>query len=57
MTEHTGPEHASRKKKHYGNFFIFVQINIYIKGFQKSKIRPRKGFEKMRFFVFYIIGV
>merc|ERR1711940_386808 len=27
-------------------------MNIYIKGFQTMKIRPLKGFEKMRFFVF-----
>ena len=53
-----GREHASRGKKlTMVIFFIFVQINIYIKGFQKMKIRPLKGFEKMRFLCFYIIGV
>ena len=44
-----------RKKKYYGNFFYFVQINIYINGLQKMKIRPLKDFEKMRFLCFYII--
>ena len=48
-----GPEHASREKKlTMVNFLIFLQINIYVKGFQKMKIRPLKGFEKIRFFVF-----
>ena len=38
---HMGPEHASREKKFtMVIFFIFLQINIYIKGFQKMKIRP-----------------
>ena len=46
-----------RKKFTMVIFLIFVQINIYIKGFQKMKIRPLKGFEKMRFLCFYIIGV
>ena len=56
--EHMGREHASREKKlTMVIFLIFVQINIYIKGFQKMKIRPLKGFEKMRFLCFYIIGV
>ena len=45
-----GPEHASRDKKlPMVNFFIFGQMNIYIKGFQKMKIRPLKGFEKIEF--------
>ena len=58
MTGHMGPEHASRDKKlPMVIFFIFGQMNIYIKGFQKMKIRPLKGFEKMRFLCFYIIGV
>ena len=53
-----GREHASREKKlTMVNFLIFVQIDKYIKGFQKIKIRPLKGFEKMRFLCFYIIGV
>ena len=47
-----------RKKIHYGKFFYFCADKyIYIKGFQKMKIRPWKGFEKMRFLCFYIIGV
>ena len=55
---HMEREHASREKKcTMVIFLIFVQINIYIKGFQKMKIRPLKGFEKMRFLCFYIIGV
>ena len=38
---HLGPEHASRDKKlPMVNFLIFRQMNIYIKGFQKMKIRP-----------------
>ena len=50
---HMGPEHASREKKlSMVISLIFVQIYIYIKGFQKMKIRPLKGFEKMRFCVF-----
>ena len=57
-TPHMGLKHASREKKlSMVILFIFVQINIYIKGFQKMKIRPLKGFEKMRFLCFYIIGV
>ena len=55
---HMGSEYVSREKKlTMVNFLIFVQINIYITGFQKMKIRPLKGFEKMRFLCFYIIGV
>ena len=55
---HMGREHASREKKcTMVIFLIFVQINIYIKGFQKMKIRPWKGFEKMRFLCFHIKGV
>ena len=54
---HMGPEHASREKKlSMVIFFIFVQMNIYIKGFQKMKIRPLKGFERMRFCVFTFRG-
>ena len=45
-----GPEHASRDKKlPMVIFFIFGQMNIYIKGFQKMKIRPLKDFEKIEF--------
>ena len=38
-----------RQKIAYGKFLIFGQMNIYIKGFQKMKIRPLKGFEKIEF--------
>ena len=55
---HMGPEHASREKKFtMVNFFIFVQKNVSTIRFQEIKIRPLKGFEKMRFLCFYIIGV
>ena len=55
---HMGSEYVSREKKlTMVNFLIFVQINIYIKEFQKMKIRPLKGFEKMLLLCFYIIGV
>ena len=55
---HMGPEHASREKKlPMVNFFIFVQKNVSRIRFQEIKIRPLKGFEKMRFLCFYIIGV
>ena len=38
---HMGREHASRDKKlPMVIFLIFGQMNIYIKGFQKMKIRP-----------------
>ena len=44
-----GREHASRDKKlPMVNFLIFGQMNIDIKGFQKMKIRPWQGFEKIR---------
>ena len=53
-----GPEHASREKKlSMVNFLIFVQKNVSRIRFQEIKIRPWKGFEKMRFLCFYIIGV
>ena len=53
-----GPEHASREKKlPMVNFLIFVQKNVSTIRFQEMKIRPLKGFEKMRFLCFYIIGV
>ena len=55
---HMGPEHASREKKlTMVNFLIFVQKNVSTIRFQEIKIRPLKGFEKMRFLCFYIIGV
>ena len=55
---HMGPEHASREKKFtMVNFLIFVQKNVSTIRFQEIKIRPLKGFEKMRFLCFYIIGV
>ena len=55
---HMGPEHASREKKlSMVIFFIFVQKNVSTIRFQEIKIRPWKGFEKMRFLCFYIIGV
>ena len=53
-----GREHASREKKlPMVNFLIFVHKNVYRFRFQEIKIRPLKGFEKMRFLCFYIIGV
>ena len=53
-----GLEHASREKKlPMVNFLIFVQKNVSRIRFQEIKIRPLKGFEKMRFLCFYIIGV
>ena len=55
---HMGLEHASREKKlPMVNFLIFVHKNAHRIRFQEIKIRPLKGFEKMRFFCFYIIGV
>ena len=55
---HMGREHASREKKlPMVNFLIFVQKNVSRIRFQEIKIRPLKGFEKMRFLCFYIIGV
>ena len=55
---HMGREHASREKKlSMVNFLIFVQKNVSRIRFQEIKIRPLKGFEKMRFLCFYIIGV
>ena len=58
MVLHMGPEHASREKKlSMVNFLIFVQKNVSTIRFQEIKIRPLKGFEKMRFLCFYIIGV
>ena len=53
-----GREHASREKKlPMVIFLIFVQKNVSTIRFQEIKIRPLKGFEKMRFLCFYIIGV
>ena len=46
-----------RKKLPMVNFSIFVQKNVSTIRFQEIKIRPLKGFEKMRFLCFYIIGV
>ena len=55
-----GREHASREKKFtMVNFLIFVQINIYIKGFQKMKmgrskkvkIWPRMGLAYVHFWL------
>ena len=55
---HMGREHASREKKlTMVDFFIFVHKNVYRIRFQEIKIRPLKGFEKMHFLCFYIIGV
>ena len=55
---HMGREHASREKKlSMVIFLIFVQKNVSRIRFQEIKIRPWKGFEKMRFLCFYIIGV
>ena len=57
-TMHLGLKHASREKKlSMVIFFIFVQKNVSRIRFQEIKIRPLKGFEKMRFLCFYIIGV
>ena len=51
-----GREHAPREKKlSVVNFLIFVQKNVSRIRFQEIKIRPLKGFEKMRFLCFYII--
>ena len=56
--EHMGSEYVSREKKStMVNFLIFVQKNVSRIRFQEIKIRPLKGFEKMRFLCFYIIGV
>ena len=60
MLDHMGREHASREKKlTMVIFFIFVQKNVSTIRFQEMKIRPWKGFEKMRFFVFlhYRVGL
>ena len=55
---HMGSEYVSREKKFtMVNFLIFVQKNVSTIRFQEIKIRPLKGFEKMRFLCFYIIGV
>ena len=55
---HMGREHAPREKKlSMVIFLIFVQKNVSTIRFQEIKIRPWKGFEKMRFLCFYIIGV
>ena len=55
---HMGSEYVSREKKlSMVNFLIFVQKNVSTIRFQEIKIRPLKGFEKMRFLCFYIIGV
>ena len=46
---HMGREHASREKKlTMVNFLIFVQKNVSTIRFQEIKIRPLKGFEKMK---------
>ena len=37
------------------NFLIFVQKNVSRIRFQEIKIRPLKGFVKMRFFVFFTL--
>ena len=63
LTKVSGNSHGTRtcikrKKIDYGKLFDFCADKyIYIKGFQKMKIRPLKGFEKMRFLCFYIIAV
>ena len=44
-----------RKKLTMVNFLIFGQKNVSTIRFQEIKIRPLKGFEKMRFLCFYII--
>ena len=55
---HMGLKHESREKKiAHGKFFDFLHKNVYRIRFQEIKIRPLKGFEKMRFLCFYIIGV
>ena len=51
-----GREHASRENKlSMVIFLIFVQKNVSTIRFQEIKIRPLKGFEKMRFFVFLAV--
>ena len=58
ISDHMGSEYVSREKKlSMVNFLIFVQKNVSTIRFQEIKIRPLKGFEKMRFLCFYIIGV
>ena len=58
INKHMGSEYVSREKKStMVNFLIFVQKNVSTIRFQEIKIRPLKGFEKMRFLCFYIIGV
>ena len=53
---HMGSEYVSREKKlSMVNFLIFVQKNVSTIRFQEIKIRPWKGFEKMRFFVFLAV--
>ena len=55
---HLGREYVSREKKlTMVNFLIFVQKNVSTIRFQEIKICPLKGFEKMCFLCFYIIGV
>ena len=49
--------YQEKKKFTMVNFLIFVQKNVSRIRFQEIKIRPLKGFEKMRFLCFYIIGV
>ena len=49
--------HQEKKKIVHGKFLIFVQENVSTIRFQEMKIRPLKGFEKMRFLCFYIIAV
>ena len=49
--------YQEKKKLPMVNFLIFVQKNVSTIRFQEMKIRPLKGFEKMRFLCFYIIGV
>ena len=58
LMPHMGREHASREKKlSMVNFLIFVQKHVSRIRFQEIKICPLKGFEKMHFLCFYIIGV
>ena len=50
---HTWDQNIHQEKKNdYGKFFYFCADKYICKRIQKMKIRPLKGFEKIRFFVF-----
>ena len=55
---HMEREPASREKKlSMVNFLISVQKNVSRIRFQEIKIRPLKGFEKMRFLFLHFRGI